>query len=144
LAAVEATAARSYSVLMAASEDVLRLADLSPFDTALENDCGGRGLKKVFGYRDSMSTPAAVEPPTLENVHLYRAAVLAWRKSAIEERSRGADIKLANPHVAENAAARTVHELVPEMTFAQAHPSSTPKSPQCKRKWRSRTSLPEK
>jgi hypothetical protein len=28
-----------------------------------------------------MSTPAAVQPPTPENVHLYRAAVLAWRKA---------------------------------------------------------------
>jgi len=37
---VDQAAARSYSVLVAASEDVLRLADLSPFDTALENDCG--------------------------------------------------------------------------------------------------------
>ena len=56
-----------------------------------------------------MPTPAAVEPPTPENVHLYRAAVLAWRKAEIEERSRHADIKLANPHVAEHAAARAVH-----------------------------------
>jgi hypothetical protein len=39
-----------------------------------------------------MPTPAAVEPPTPENVHLYRAAVLAWRKAAIEERSRYDDI----------------------------------------------------
>jgi hypothetical protein len=46
-----------------------------------------------------------------ENVHLYRAAVLAWRKAAIEERSRHADIRLANPHVAEHAAALAVHEL---------------------------------
>jgi hypothetical protein len=39
----------------------------------------------------SMTTPAPVEPPTPENVHLYRAAVLAWRKAAIEERSQHAD-----------------------------------------------------
>jgi hypothetical protein len=63
-----------------------------------------------------MSTPAAVEPPTPENVHLYRAAVLAWRKAAIEERSRLADIRFANPHVPES-----VRALAPEMTFAQAH-----------------------
>ena len=67
-----------------------------------------------------MPTPTAVEPPTPENVHLYRAAVLAWRKAEIEERSRHADIKLANPHVAEHAAARAVHALAPEMTYAQA------------------------
>jgi hypothetical protein len=67
-----------------------------------------------------MSTPSAVEPPTAENRHLDRAAVLAWRKAAIEERSRRADIKLSNPHVAEHAAARAVHELAPEMTYAQA------------------------
>jgi hypothetical protein len=39
-----------------------------------------------------MPTPSAVEPPTPENIHLYRAAVLAWRKAEIEERSRHADI----------------------------------------------------
>jgi hypothetical protein len=68
-----------------------------------------------------MPTPAAVEPPTPENLHLYRAAVLAWRKAAIEERSRHAYIRLANPHVAELAAALAVHELAPEMTHAQAY-----------------------
>jgi hypothetical protein len=67
-----------------------------------------------------MSTPAAVEPPTPENAHLYRAAVLAWRKATIEERSH-ANIKLSYPHVAEHAAARAVHELAPEMTYAQAY-----------------------
>jgi hypothetical protein len=67
-----------------------------------------------------MPTPAAVEPPTPENVHLYRAAVLAWRKAAIEERSRRVDVRLSNPHVAEHAAARAVHALAPEMTFEQA------------------------
>ena len=67
-----------------------------------------------------MPTPGAVEPPTPENVHLYRAAALAWRKAEIEERSRHTDIKLANPHAAEHSAARAVHELPPEMTYAQA------------------------
>jgi hypothetical protein len=67
-----------------------------------------------------MPTPAAVEPPTPENVHLYRAAVLAWRKAEIEERSRYADVRLANPHVANHAAARAVHALAPELTFEQA------------------------
>jgi hypothetical protein len=37
-----------------------------------------------------------------------------------EERSRHADIKLANPHVAEHAAALAVHELASEMTYAEA------------------------
>lgn len=68
-----------------------------------------------------MTTPAAVEPPTPENVHLYRAAVLAWRKAEIEERSRHTDIRLANPHVPDHAAALAVHALAPEMTFEQAH-----------------------
>jgi hypothetical protein len=67
-----------------------------------------------------MPTPAAVEPPTPENVHLYQAAVLAWRKSAIEERSRHTDVRLANPHIPEHAAAVAVHALAPEMTFEQA------------------------
>ena len=67
-----------------------------------------------------MSTPAAVEPPTAENVHLYRAAVLAWRKAAIEERSRHANIRHANPHVPDHAAALAVNALAPEMTFVQA------------------------
>ena len=67
-----------------------------------------------------MSTPAAVEPPTPENLHLYRAAVLAWREAAIEERSRHADVRLSNPHVAKHAAARAVHELAPEMTYDEA------------------------
>ena len=68
----------------------------------------------------SMTTPAAVEPPTPENVHLYRAAILAWRKAEIEERSRHVDVRLANPHVANYASALAVHALAPEMTFAQA------------------------
>ena len=67
-----------------------------------------------------MPTPAAVEPPTPENVHLYRAAILAWRKAAIEERSRHADVRLANPHVPNHAAALAVKALAPEMTLDQA------------------------
>jgi hypothetical protein len=58
-----------------------------------------------------MSTPAAVEPPTPENFYIYRAAVLA---------SRHADVRLANPHVPNRAAALAVHALAPEMTFEQA------------------------
>lgn len=62
-----------------------------------------------------MTTPAAVEPPTPENVHLYRAAVLAWREAEIEElRRHDGNHKLANPHVPNHAAARAVHALAPE------------------------------
>jgi hypothetical protein len=68
-----------------------------------------------------MPTPAAVEPPTPENVHLYRAAVLASRKAKIEElRRHDGNHKLANPHVAKHAAACAVHELAPEMTYDEA------------------------
>ena len=35
-----------------------------------------------------MPTLAAVEPPTPRNVHLYRAAVLVWRKAWREELCR--------------------------------------------------------
>jgi hypothetical protein len=34
-------------------------------------------------------TPAAVQPPTPENVHLYRAAALAYRKAHGMERVKG-------------------------------------------------------
>jgi hypothetical protein len=67
-----------------------------------------------------MTTPAPVEPPTPENVHLYRAAVLAWRKAEIEERSRHADVRLSNPHVTNRAAALALKALAPEMTFEEA------------------------
>ena len=68
-----------------------------------------------------MSTPAAVEPPTPENVHLYRAAVLASRKARREElRRHDGNHKLANLHVPKHAAARAVHALALEMTYAQA------------------------
>jgi hypothetical protein len=68
-----------------------------------------------------MSTPAAVEPPTPENVHLYRAAALAYRKAWREElRRHDGNHKLANPHVPLDAAASAVHELAPQMTFDQA------------------------
>ena len=64
-----------------------------------------------------MPTPAAVEPPAPENVHLYRAAALAWRNAWRAERVKD---KLANPHVPLDAAADAVQELAPEMTFDQA------------------------
>ncbi len=68
-----------------------------------------------------MSTPAAVEPPTPENVHLYRAAALASRKAGREElRRHDGNHKLANPHVPKHAAARAVHALAPEMTYDEA------------------------
>jgi hypothetical protein len=64
-----------------------------------------------------MPTPAAVIPPTPENVHLYRAAALAWRSAWRIERVKD---KLANPHVPLHAAAVAVHELAPDMTPEQA------------------------
>jgi hypothetical protein len=68
-----------------------------------------------------MSTPAAVTPPTAKNVHLYRAAALAYRKAWKEELGRhDGDRKLANAHVPLDAAAVAVQDLVPEMTFDQA------------------------
>jgi hypothetical protein len=67
-----------------------------------------------------MPTPAAVDPPTPENVHLYRAAVLAWRRATIEEHSRHADVRFANPHIANHAGALAVRELAPEMTYDEA------------------------
>ena len=66
-------------------------------------------------------TPAAVQPPTPENVHLYRAAALAYRKAWRVELCRNdGDRKLANPHVPLDAAAFAVQKLTPEMTFDQA------------------------
>jgi len=64
-----------------------------------------------------MPTPEAVTQPTPENVHLYRAAALAWRKAWLVERQKE---KLANPHVPLDAAAVAVQDLAPEMTFEQA------------------------
>jgi hypothetical protein len=66
-------------------------------------------------------TPAAVEPPTPENAHLYRAAVLAWRSAWREElRRHDGNHKLANPHVSNHASALAVKALTPEMTFEPA------------------------
>ncbi len=45
----------------------------------------------------------------LSNGTMHRVA-----QAEVEKRSRHADIKLSNPHVAEHAAARAVHELAPE------------------------------
>lgn len=68
-----------------------------------------------------MSTPAPVEPPTSENVHLYRSAVLAWRTAWRDElRRNDGNHKLANPHVPLHAAAVAVKAMVPEMTLDQA------------------------
>jgi len=64
-----------------------------------------------------MPTPAAVEPPTPENIHLYRAAALAWRNAWRAEKLKD---KLANPHVPLDAAAVAVQKLEPEMTFEEA------------------------
>jgi len=68
-----------------------------------------------------MPTPAAVEPPTPENVHLYRAAALAYRKAWREElRRNDGERKLINWHIPLDAAAEAVRKLTPEMTFDQA------------------------
>ena len=64
-----------------------------------------------------MPTPAAVAPPTPDNLHLYRAAALAWRNAWRGEKVKE---KLANPHVPLDAAAVAVQELAPDMTFDQA------------------------
>ena len=64
-----------------------------------------------------MPTPAAVEPPTPENIHLYRAAALAWRNAWRVEKVKD---KLANPHVPLDAAAVAVQELTPGMTLEEA------------------------
>lgn len=68
-----------------------------------------------------MLTPAAVEPPTPENVHLYRTAALAWRTAWREELGRhDGNRKLANPHVPSDNAAVAVQDLAPEMALEQA------------------------
>jgi hypothetical protein len=67
-----------------------------------------------------MSTPAAVEPPTPENVHLYRAAAQAWRNAWREEAAHHKDLRLANPHLPNHAAALAVMTLAPEMTYEEA------------------------
>ena len=68
-----------------------------------------------------MPTPAATEPPTPANVHLYRVAARAWRTAWRAELQRhGGDHKAANPHVPLDAAAEAVHQLAPSMTFEQA------------------------
>ena len=68
-----------------------------------------------------MPTPAAVEPPTPENIHLYRAAALAWRNAWREELRRyDGNHKAANPHVPLDAAAVAVQELAPKMTPEEA------------------------
>ena len=64
---------------------------------------------------------ALVPPPTPENVHLYRAAAIAYRKSRREElRRHNGNHKLVNWHIPLDAAAVAVQELAPEMTFDQA------------------------
>ena len=68
-----------------------------------------------------MPTPAAVEPPTPDYIHLYRAAALAFREAwRAEIRRCGGDHKLANPHVPMQAAARAVQEAAASMPLAEA------------------------
>ena len=63
-----------------------------------------------------MPTPPPIEPPTSENVHLYRAAVLAWRLAERNERLRLGDTKLVRPQLAQQAAMNAVKALAPEMS----------------------------
>jgi hypothetical protein len=68
-----------------------------------------------------MPTPAAVEPPTSENVHLYRAACIAYRNTWRDElRRHDGNHKLANPHAPLHAAALAVRQLAPEMSYNEA------------------------
>jgi hypothetical protein len=39
-------------------------------------------------YLGAVSKPPPIEPPTPENVHLYRDAVLAWRLAERNERHK--------------------------------------------------------
>jgi hypothetical protein len=64
-----------------------------------------------------MPTPAAVIPPTAENIALYRAAASAWRDTWRIEHVKD---KLANPHVPLEAATAAVRDLAPEMTPGEA------------------------
>ena len=71
--------------------------------------------------RKLMPTPAPVEPLTPENVHLYRAACIAYRKTRREElRRNNGNQKMANPHAPNHAAALAVRKLAPEMSYEQA------------------------
>ena len=68
-----------------------------------------------------MPTPSAVEPPTPENVHLYRAAAIAYRNTWREElRRNDGNRKLANPHAPLHAAAIAVRKLAAEMSYQEA------------------------
>ncbi|MFZ1109136.1 MAG: hypothetical protein WAN43_12440 [Rhodomicrobium sp.] len=53
-------------------------------------------------------------------MRLYRAAALAWRNAWREEADRHEDIRLANPHLPNHAAALAVMTLAPEMTYEEA------------------------
>jgi hypothetical protein len=65
------------------------------------------------------SKPAPVQPP--ENVHLYRAAALAYCKAWRDElRRNNGNHKLANPHVPQHAATLAVRKLAPEMSYDAA------------------------
>ena len=72
-------------------------------------------------HQFAMSTPAATEPPTPDNIHLYRAAALAYRKAFREELQRNnGNRMLVNWHAPLHAAALAVQQLAPEMSFEQA------------------------
>ena len=63
---------------------------------------------------------AAIEPPTREIVHLYRAAVLAWRIAERNERLRLGNTKLVRTQVAQHAARLSVMAFAPKMTDDEA------------------------
>jgi hypothetical protein len=82
------------------------------------SDASRLTLSEQKEFLRAMPTPAAVAP---ENVHLYRAAALAWRTTWRKElRRNDGNHKLANPHVPLHAAALAVKTLAPEMTLDQA------------------------
>ncbi len=68
-----------------------------------------------------MPSPAAAEPPTPENNHLF-VLLLAYRKSFRAELQRNTGNRmLVNWHAPLHAAAVAVLQLAPEMSFEQAH-----------------------
>jgi hypothetical protein len=63
------------------------------------------------------ATTAPVEPPTPENIEIYPADALAYRKASRIERLKGLK---ADARIPLQAAARRVQELRPELTLHEA------------------------
>jgi len=105
--------------------DIYRLAQIADYLNVSVDWLLGRSEPKakltgaaVCSYYVLMPTPAPVEPPSPENVHLYRAACLAYRKTWRDElRRHDGNHKLVNLRAPLHAAALAVRELAPEMTF---------------------------